>query len=82
METGLRKLDEASRSVAILKKELAVTEQELAQASEKAESVSRREFCLNSEKHKILYRENFFFSNRYSQKLRKEQCKQKQLKIR
>lgn len=42
METGLRKLDEASRSVEILKKDLAVMERELAQASEKAERVRPR----------------------------------------
>lgn len=39
MDTGLAKLEEASFSVEILKKDLAVMEQELAQASEKAEKV-------------------------------------------
>jgi hypothetical protein len=39
MDTGLAKLEEASCSVEILKKDLAVMEQELAQASEKAEKV-------------------------------------------
>lgn len=39
MDTGLAKLEEASCSVEILKKELAIMEQELAQASEKAENV-------------------------------------------
>jgi hypothetical protein len=39
MDTGLAKLEEASCSVEILKKDLAVMEQELAQASEKAENV-------------------------------------------
>jgi hypothetical protein len=39
MDTGLAKLEEASYSVEILKKDLAVMEQELAQASEKAEKV-------------------------------------------
>ncbi|XP_049782831.1 dynein axonemal heavy chain 5 [Schistocerca cancellata] len=39
MDTGLAKLDEASQSVEILKCDLAVMEQELAQASQKAERV-------------------------------------------
>nr|XP_033322692.1 dynein heavy chain 5, axonemal isoform X1 [Megalopta genalis] len=39
MDTGLAKLEEASRSVEILKCDLAVMEQELVQASEKAETV-------------------------------------------
>nr|CAD7590203.1 unnamed protein product [Timema genevievae] len=39
MDTGLAKLEEASLSVEILKKDLAVMEQELAQASERAEKV-------------------------------------------
>lgn len=39
MDTGLAKLEEASISVEILKKDLAVMEQELVQASEKAEMV-------------------------------------------
>lgn len=39
MDTGLEKLAEASSSVEILKKELAVMEQELADASERAETV-------------------------------------------
>lgn len=39
MDTGLEKLAEASASVEILKKELAVMEQELAEASHKAERV-------------------------------------------
>lgn len=39
MDTGLAKLEEASCSVEILKQDLAVMEQELAQASEKAEKV-------------------------------------------
>lgn len=39
MDTGLAKLEEASRSVGILKTELAATERELVIASEKAESV-------------------------------------------
>lgn len=39
MDTGLEKLAEASSSVLILKKELAVMEQELAEASERAERV-------------------------------------------
>lgn len=39
MDTGLEKLAEASKSVEILKKELAVMEQELVEASEKAERV-------------------------------------------
>lgn len=39
MDTGLEKLAEASSSVEVLKKELAVMEQELAEASQKAERV-------------------------------------------
>ncbi|TGZ53817.1 Dynein heavy chain 5, axonemal, partial [Temnothorax longispinosus] len=39
MDTGLAKLEEASISVEILKRDLAVMEQELVQASEKAETV-------------------------------------------
>lgn len=39
MDTGLEKLAEASCSVEILKKELAVMEQELADASQRAEMV-------------------------------------------
>jgi dynein heavy chain len=39
MDTGLAKLEEASCSVEILKKDLVVMELELAQASEKAENV-------------------------------------------
>ncbi|XP_055923365.1 dynein axonemal heavy chain 5 isoform X2 [Eupeodes corollae] len=39
MDTGLEKLKEASASVEILKKDLAVMEQELVEASKKAESV-------------------------------------------
>jgi dynein heavy chain len=39
MDIGLAKLEEASCSVEILKKDLAIMEQELAQASEKAENV-------------------------------------------
>ncbi|KAG8296790.1 hypothetical protein J6590_049817, partial [Homalodisca vitripennis] len=39
MDTGLAKLDEASQSVEILKQDLAVMERELAQASQKAETV-------------------------------------------
>lgn len=39
MDTGLEKLAEASSSVIILKKELAVMEQELAEASQRAETV-------------------------------------------
>ncbi|XP_063235253.1 dynein axonemal heavy chain 5 [Bacillus rossius redtenbacheri] len=39
MDTGLAKLEEASCSVEMLKKDLAVMEQELAQASERAEKV-------------------------------------------
>ena len=41
MDTGLAKLEEASYSVEILKQDLAVMEQELAQASEKAEKVCK-----------------------------------------
>lgn len=39
MDTGLEKLAEASSSVLILKKELAVMEKELAEASQRAERV-------------------------------------------
>lgn len=39
MEVGLAKLEEASFSVELLKKDLAVMEQELAEASCKAETV-------------------------------------------
>jgi dynein heavy chain len=39
MDTGLAKLKEASRSVELLKQDLAVMEQELAFASQKAETV-------------------------------------------
>lgn len=39
MDTGLEKLAEASSSVLILKKELAVMEKELADASQRAERV-------------------------------------------
>lgn len=39
MDTGLEKLAEASSSVEILKKELAAMEQELADASQRAETV-------------------------------------------
>ena len=39
MEVGLAKLEEASFSVEVLKKDLAVMEQELAEASRKAETV-------------------------------------------
>lgn len=39
MEVGLAKLEEASVSVELLKKDLAVMEEELADASQKAEMV-------------------------------------------
>lgn len=39
MEVGLAKLEEASVSVGLLKKDLAVMEEELADASQKAEMV-------------------------------------------
>lgn len=39
MDTGLEKLAEASSSVLVLKKELAVMEKELVEASQKAERV-------------------------------------------
>lgn len=46
MDTGLEKLAEASSSVLILKKELAVMEQELAEASERAERVLTEVICI------------------------------------
>lgn len=39
METGLEKLAEASASVEILKKDLAIMEQDLAEASQKVDSI-------------------------------------------
>jgi dynein heavy chain len=47
MDTGLAKLQEASCSVEILKKDLAIMEQELAQASEKAENVCSTAVCFS-----------------------------------
>jgi len=41
MDTGLAKLEEASISVELLKKDLDDMEQELANASQKAETVSK-----------------------------------------
>ena len=51
IETGLSKLEEASVTVEKLKSELAITERDLAQASETSEKVHRRLetiFCLKS----------------------------------
>lgn len=47
MDTGLEKLAEASASVEVLKKELAVMEQELAEASERAEKVLTEVYKFN-----------------------------------
>lgn len=48
METGLEKLAEASASVEILKKDLAVMEQDLAEASQKVDSNLFDDFALLS----------------------------------
>lgn len=73
MDTGLEKLAEASSSVEVLKKELAVMEQELAEASQKAErvltEVSYQTKCSLAVNHFVCFR------------LQKGQCKLKWLKI-
>lgn len=56
MEVGLAKLEEASVSVELLKKSLAVMEEELADASQKAETVfsAHQTYNLNSTVIKII----------------------------